>query len=828
MASKKYRFCCTLKDHDADVRGLANAIHENGGILSCSRDKTTKLWIAEDGGLRYESKSSYIGHKKFVSCVTAMEPIKGTYPYGLILTGSNDKTINIYLPFDEMPLLTLEGHNNVVSSIKCGENGRFYSSSWDQTARIWQLDISQYGIGSCVKVLSGHSAAVWDIAVVPDNELVLTASADKTICLWKNGAAKVVYKGHTDCVRGLAIISFSQFLSCSNDATVKRWNISGDCLQTYYGHKSFVYSVDLLPDTVGFVTSGEDQTVKVWTTASSSPQQTLPVPAISAWKVIALVNGDIAVGCSDGSIRVFSCSGGRAASETAKAAYEEELAKLALPESGMNLGDIDPSTLKGPEALQEKGQKDGQTLLVRSSAVVEAYQWSSVEDKWIKVGDVVGSSGSNKSTYKGKEYDYVFTVDILEGAPPLHLPYNLDEDPWFAAQKFIDDNDLSQQFLDTVANFIIDNAKGTNGTQAQPLSAGYTDPFTGAGRYMPTTSDSRQSHSHFDPFTGTGRYVPNAASNDSHGSNSIKPHDPMLNPSRYIPSSDDLQPSSHDSEQKMSSVENRFFPKVGHILFETQNAASMFNKLSANAKEANFSLSVEDVSNLKGLLSAISSTEAVQKGAQVLWTVLSWSDALVLPALDLFRCALVTRNDFYDIACARREGDVATLLLSHLQQNSLNVNKLLAVRILCNLFNCDVGCLFLLESFDMIISSLQNIFSTGNASSNLMVAVSTLFVNYAVTFNEDKITETSKQSMDRMRMQCIEACTMCLNSAIAIGAEAMFRFLVALGTFLYDHKTALKMACNANLKKAIASAVENYYQTPKVVDCSKFVMELLD
>jgi len=78
-----------------------------------------------------------------------------------------------------------------------------------------------------------------------------------------------------------------------------------------------------------------------------------------------------------------------------------------------------------------------------------------------------------------QEYDYVFNVDIEDGKPPLKLPYNCDEDRWFAAQKFIHDNNLSQLYLDQVANFIVNNSK-----QGVPLAPNHTsdefcDPFTG-------------------------------------------------------------------------------------------------------------------------------------------------------------------------------------------------------------------------------------------------------------------------------------------------------------------------------------------------------------
>lgn len=71
-------------------------------------------------------------------------------------------------------------------------------------------------------------------------------------------------------------------------------------------------------------------------------------------------------------------------------------------------------------------------------------------------------------------------MDIEEGKPPLKLPYNITEDPWFAAQNFLQKNNLSQLFLDQVANFIVDNTKGA--TLSQTSAAGSSDPFT--GRYL--------------------------------------------------------------------------------------------------------------------------------------------------------------------------------------------------------------------------------------------------------------------------------------------------------------------------------------------------------
>ena len=133
------------------------------------------------------------------------------------------------------------------------------------------------------------------------------------------------------------------------------------------------------------------------------------------------------------------------------------------------------------------------------------------------MGDVLGAAGGSepsdpsKTSHEGKEYDFVFSIDIAEGQPPLKLPYNCTEDPWLVAQKFIHKHDLSQYYLDTVANFIIKNSGGQNRAAAAPAATeGFFDPFTGGSRYVPPskTSNTPSVGGGADPFTGSGRYVP--------------------------------------------------------------------------------------------------------------------------------------------------------------------------------------------------------------------------------------------------------------------------------------------------------------------------------
>ena len=59
------------------------------------------------------------------------------------------------------------------------------------------------------------------------------------------------------------------------------------------------------------------------------------------------------------------------------------------------------------------------------------------DQKWTLIGDVVGNNDNvktGKAVLHGKEYDYVFNIDIGDGIPALKLPYNNDQDPYHVAQ----------------------------------------------------------------------------------------------------------------------------------------------------------------------------------------------------------------------------------------------------------------------------------------------------------------------------------------------------------------------------------------------------------
>ncbi|RLV97007.1 hypothetical protein DV515_00012223 [Chloebia gouldiae] len=754
-----FRLRCSLLGHGQDVRGLARGLFPESSFVSVSRDRTARLWVPDGGFTEMHCMS---GHSNFVSCVCIIPP-SDLYPHGLIATGGNDHNICIFTVDNPAPLYVLKGHKNTVCSLSSGKFGTLLSGSWDTTAKVWLND-------KCMMTLQGHTAAIWAVKILPEQGLMLTGSADKTIKLWKAGRCERTFTGHEDCVRGLAILSEMEFLSCANDASVRRWQISGECLQVYYGHTNYIYSISVFPQCKDFVTTGEDRSLRIWKQGECA--QTIRLPAQSVWCCCVLDNGDIVVGASDGIIRVFTESLERTASAEEMQAFENELAQASIDPKTGDLGDINADDLPGREHLKDPGTRDGQTRLIKDNGKVEAYQWSVSEERWIKIGDVVGSSGatqqmSGKVLFEGKEYDYVFTIDVNENGPSYKLPYNITDDPWLTAYNFLQKNDLNPMFLDQVAKFIMDNTKG------QTLLS------TSAGRYVPgSVSNAVPPAIGVDPFTGIGAYQSAAA-----------------------------------------KVENIYFPKKDAVTFDQANPTQILGKLkelNGTAAEEH-KLTEDDLIVLEKLLSATCNTSTETPTAQqlqTLWRAVNWPEDIVFPALDILRLSVRHPTVNENFCNEKEQVQFIILLLKFLNPKGKQANQLLALRALCNCFVSHAGQKLMMEQRDEIMTQAIEMKSGNNK--NIHIALATLTLNYAVCLHKVNNVEG--------KAQCLSVISTIME--VVQDLEAIFRLLVALGTLISDDTNAVQLAKSLGVDSQIRKYA-SVSEPAKVKECCRFVLNLL-
>lgn len=580
---------------------------------------------------------------------------------------------------------------------------------------------------------------------------MLTGCADKIIRIFDtSGKLLRSIKDSKDVVRALCKLppshsSGAQFASASNDGVVRLHTIQGDLVAELHGHESFIYSLAVLPSGE-LVSSGEDRTVRVWN--GTQCVQTITHPAISVWGVAACKeNGDIVTGASDRITRVFSRSPDRQASPEVVQQFESSVQQSAIPEQ--QVGKINKEQLPGPDFLQRKsGTKEGQVQMIREhNGSVTAHTWSSATQEWIAVGTVVDAAGSGKKTeYQGQDYDYVFDVDVEDGKPPLKLPYNVSQNPYEAATKFIADNELPAGYVEQVAQFILQNTQGaTLGTQE-------TAP------------------------TGP---------------------DPLGQDRRYRPG---------DGEAPAPEERPKVLPQKTYLSIKSANLKVVAKKLqelndqlvSSGSKDV--SLSPSEIETVISLCSQLETTPSlkpspgVESAAILLYKVATaWPVANRLPGLDLLRL-LAAATPVTATADYNGHDLISGIQSSGVFNPPLNVNNaMLSVRMFANLFETDAGRQLAVSRFTQIVDSVKSTTSSSSGTApnrNLTIAIATLYINYAVYFSSGG-RESAPESSERGLVLVEELSQMLASEK---DSEAVYRCLVALGTVIKSLGEEVKSA----------------------------------
>ena len=530
-------------------------------------------------------------------------PGGGRDPLGVYATGCRDGAVRVMDARTHELRYTLEGHSNAVTSLSwvapsgggADEAPWLVSGSWDGTARVWRIppaSSSPSARGFCLGTIGGHENTV-SVAGLPCPDggpsvrgVVTTSAgvasgnaiAGHAVRVWRltespdgmsveHELVNKVGDDHAGPIRDVAYDPDTDAVyTCSNDGTVKvRSAATGVCSATLAcpgADRPMLLSVCVVgdPASKAVVAGTEDGNVVVWDVSGANRDvQTVGHPGC-VWRVSPVGPGDsdFISACNDGHIRIFTRVASRFASSEAIANFDRAVTESKASRS---TGPSPEEIAKLPQwemnALT-RGRSEGQVQVFNKSGVAIAAQWSESSGTWIEVGEVTGTN-ENAGTLDGTRYDHVFDVEVevpSGGVRKLKIGYNNGENPFVVAQKFIDDNMLSQGDLAQIADYIRQRAGASAPTLGMDAgggasSAGYAAPPSSSG---PAPMDASPTYDHI-PMRGYKTFDSGA---DSKGLAKVVSKVRELNASSSSPLPPSLADDALDSLASVLAVTNRY------------------------------------------------------------------------------------------------------------------------------------------------------------------------------------------------------------------------------------------------------------------------------
>lgn len=226
----------------------------------------------------------YKGHKDVVTCIAVHE----TEP--IFASGSTDSTIRLYDYELQDQISILKGHTHSINCLGWTKD-ELVSGSSDMSLKIWKsankTNVYDFREFYCVKTLVGHEHSVSSILNLPETDLTVSVSRDKTIRVWDRSSGycrKTIGDVHDDWIRSCDG-NKKHLLTTGNDKKIFVFDLEQQImnfesrqirsntqsfLNCFDAHDNYIEAIrvyksgKLGPDETVAVTASRDKTIRVW------------------------------------------------------------------------------------------------------------------------------------------------------------------------------------------------------------------------------------------------------------------------------------------------------------------------------------------------------------------------------------------------------------------------------------------------------------------------------------------------------------------------------------------------------------------------------------
>lgn len=201
----------------------------------------------------------FVAHGANVNCLAL-----GHKSGRVLVTGGDDKKVNLWAVGKPNCILSLSGHTTPVECVRFGGSEELVcAGSLSGALKIWDLEATKI-----VRTLTGHKANIRCIDFHPYGDFIGTGSLDTNIKLWdiRRKGCIFTYKGHNLTVNSLKFSPDGQWIaSAGEDCNVKLWDLrAGKMMTEFAQHTGPVSDVEFHPHEFLLASASHDRTVNFW------------------------------------------------------------------------------------------------------------------------------------------------------------------------------------------------------------------------------------------------------------------------------------------------------------------------------------------------------------------------------------------------------------------------------------------------------------------------------------------------------------------------------------------------------------------------------------